>query len=1683
MLRDFSDAAKQKLLNYVDEVTANGTWDKVKEWFSNIEPNVQSWLGRLDIQKYVNSVECYYKKILNKNNSTKRQIEEIFSNVQAVDTRYISITGSQASCGSDIIKLINDLANAIDPNGGNMDMGKMKGVLDADVENIRNAKATVEKTIEEKMLGTEAEGCMNSEDPVNLSTGNFIYEHEDLKVAGEIPLSFHRYYNSKDSRIGVLGRCFLHNYQIALEKEADGTIGVRLADGQINYHDKKGQEYIARNTALEFLKETEQGYILVHPGQENISFDQEGKMLRKEDRNGRGISFFYCEDGKLKKAETDNGSSLTYCYNQMGQLKKVTDHTGRSVLLQYEEEKLKKVITASGAEYVYRYGENGRITEVENARHVTSVKNTYDRRFRIIHQQFPDGGMMEFAYDDKNRRVTLTERNGSKIIHVHDERYRNTETIYEDGTKEHYLYNEKNQCISMTDRLGRTTRMAYDNRGNLTQTVDALKRRVNYTYDADCHLISVSINGKERLKNHYDGKGNLIGTENLYGNRITVINNGAGRPETITYADGSVWEIGYDESGNIVQLKDVTGNVTTYGYDALNRVIETVDANRNVTRYTYDAADRVTTVTDAMGNQRAYTYNAGGKITAIRDFDGNTAEFIYNPLGKVETYTDKEGQQVHFTYDKMWNIRSVTAPDHGKQEYFYDSDNHLVKQILPMGGVVKYAYDAAGNRTEMTDPEGNTTRYFYDAVNRLTEVLEPDGARTVYEYDREGNLVRETNASEQTTSYTYDDLGRRTSVTDAAGATTSVFYNELGKAERICYPNGSSTVYEYEKGGRLKSVRYPDGAGEHYGYDARGNLTERTTTAGECYLYSYDCLARITSIENPAGGVAYFTYDALGRVTKAEDEKGNVTCYEYTPNGNLAKVTDALGNETFYQYDAMGQLVQTSCTGANGEEPQNTVYTWDKEGHVTTVTDPLGDIERYTYDPAGKMRAKVDKDGYETTFHYGTNGQVEEICYADGRKVSLTYNAIRQLEEVKDWLGTTKIAMDEAGRIASVTDPYGKTVGYEWGSMGKRTAVLYPDGKKTVYEYNEAMQMSAMKIFSGEMREKTIRYSYDEFGRLIGKQLPGGNYTDYRYNAAGKLEDILHKGADFTERCHYSYDVMGNKVMAEKERPGLPEDSGSFSYCYDALNRLTTVAQNGQTLRTYSYDAFGNRSSKTEYQTAGGLVTTYRYNTRNQLLQETNANGTKDYAYDHRGNLLSVTSGKEVLRAYGFDAANQMNSSMGMTDGQIKKAVYQYNGLGHRMEQSIAAGDAAPEQTIRYTLDLTRQYHNLLQKTENNVQQTYFWDGNVTGMEEEGREHFYFQDDLGSPMRLADEAGRSEETYGFDEFGNDIRTAKDIFKDSLQNFGFTGYQMDSAGGLYFAQARRYDAGVGRFVSEDFIKGHIAVPYTMNHYNYCWNRPMDLVDLNGMWPSLKDIGEGINSVGEFIYNHKEAIIATTTAVVAVAAIAAVTVATGGLAGPVIAGAVVGAGISAVGTVTEQVAEGGWDNINVDKIIISAATGSVSGALMGSNAGKVISIVGNGIISASGSVASDMVDYNGGEDISSKKILKNAVKNGLIGVVAGFIGGEGAQYGSYKATTVTSILFDGNQILGSSGTVKQCFYGSYKNMLNSNFKIGTCKTIITTGGITIKNIFAHANEEECPQKRGDKEWRTGALLLSQ
>ena len=332
-------------------------------------------------------------------------------------------------------------------------------------------------------------------------------------------------------------------------------------------------------------------------------------------------------------------------------------------------------------------------------------------------------------------------------------------------------------------------------------------------------------------------------------------------------------------------------------------------------------------------------------------------------------------------------------------------------------------------------------------------------------------------------------------------------------------------------------------------------------------------------------------------------------------------------------------------------------------------------------------------------------------------------------------------------------------------------------------------------------------------------------------------------------------------------------------------------------------------------------------------------------------------------------------------------------------------------------------------------------------MEEEGKDYFYFLDDLGSPMRLMDEAGRSEETYGFDEFGNDIRTAKDIFQDSMQSFGFTGYQMDSAGGLYFAQARRYDAGAGRFVSEDFLKGHIAVPYTMNHYNYCWNRPMDLVDLNGMWPSLSDIGNGIKKtvgkiatgINNFYEEHKETIdtiakivgtVATVTAIGVIAA-GAVTacMATGGAAGVAIIAAVgTGAGIGGF--------SGGIANVTTGGSFIN---GFVGGAINGAITTAITCISPATVFGANligGSIGTAITETLNGYD--DPKNANSALKVATLSVVGG--------------VTQATVGISGENIGKAAGVedekLANSLWNGFSNLLS--FSIGEVSYVSTDAG---------------------------------
>ena len=548
MIRDFSNSAKKKLLEYVKDATETTLWRKIGDRIGDAGLQIQYWFGALSISKYIDNLDAYHKKIIDKNNTTSQRIEEIFTNVKNIDTRYQGGLQQNVNFSESVINFINDLANTIDPNGGNMDMQKMNAALAASLEKIQEAKLSREKAIEDSLLGTDPDAVETSIDPVNLSTGNFIYDFEDLAIDGEIPLSFHRYYNSKDSRISVLGKSFRHNYEIYLNVNDDGEVDIIMEDGQHKVFAVENGVYYGKNTATDFLTSDKQHFYLKDVDDNTYIFDKDKKLIRIENRNNLGISLTYDEDKLLIKVVNNYGDCLNYEYDEKTNLlARVFDHTGRDVVITYSDEKrIKTVCSALGKNISYEYASNGRIKDIVNSQKLHTVENIYDKKFRVIRQLFSDGGSMSFEYDDENHTVTQTERNGVQTIFVHDGQYRNTEIRYADGTVEKFVYNDKNQCIKYTDRLGRIQRMSYDNRGNLIQKIDALKRRLNMTYDASGRLLSMSINGIQKVKNDYDAKGNLVRTEDSTGNGVTVINDKHGRPIERQYPDGSRSAVTYD---------------------------------------------------------------------------------------------------------------------------------------------------------------------------------------------------------------------------------------------------------------------------------------------------------------------------------------------------------------------------------------------------------------------------------------------------------------------------------------------------------------------------------------------------------------------------------------------------------------------------------------------------------------------------------------------------------------------------------------------------------------------------------------------------------------------------------------------------------------------------------------------------------------------------------------------------------------------------------------------------------------------------------------------------------------------------------------------------------------------------------------------------------------------------------
>lgn len=1361
-------------------------------------------------------------------------------------------------------------------------------------------------------------------DPVAVESGNFILEIDDLQMGTETPFTLTRFYNSSDTNNGAFGLGWTHNYEMQISINEQGA-AVRLGDGSEEVFTKDNKNYVALGGTAT-LEVIDGKYHYTTIDNDLSIFDEQGTLLRAENANGFGYDLEY-EAGKLIKVIRDNGDSFEFKYSEENpdHIESVTDHSGRSILYKYNGRNLTSV-TSGDRVVKFDYDSSGCLSDVVDSRGVTVVHNEYDDEGRVSRQFFPDGSEMRYTYDKENAATTVTEKNGSESYHFHDELLRNTDNVYTNGT-ESFEYNDKNLVTSEKDLNENEIKYQYDNRGNISKIVRPDGVVINMTYEKHNKPVTISVNGVRKIKNAYDSKGNLLEAIDALGRKVSYKYNEKGLPIEMRLPSGRTVELSYDEKGNLNWFKDPQGVRTSYEYDELNRIISSTDATNNTSNYEYDRYGNLTRFTDAAGNSRRFKFNEINSIEEFTDFNGATTRLSYNKLGFVSRITDPLGRITEEEYDDMWNVSSHKLPNGATVHFEYDENGNVTKEIDPMGNESTFEYDGNNNLKFSIDPEGAVAEFRYDNLDNLIYVKDPEGNETEYEYDANNNLVHIKDANGGEVHLEYDDADQLICEKNALGETRKYAYTPDGDVSKVIDEAGRVTTIEYDSIRKPSKIAYPDGREQYFTYDINGRLESQGTNRGYTVRYEYDAVGNVIAIRDNNGANNTYTYDAVGNMTSSCDCNGNKNVYEYTLTGKLSSVTDELGCRTEYVYDALDMLVEIKKIGEG--EIHKTECVRDLCGNIVSVTDPLGYTEKFVYNGRGELTQAIDKDGYLTQYGYDRNGELNSVKYDDGREIMMQHDALGKLSEVSDWTGITKVESDILGRITKVIYPDNRSAEYTYGKAGERLSVKHPDGRVVSYGYDKAMRLTSLKE-----GDTDVRYGYDDYGYLISKTVGTGLATSYAYDNRGLLTEIKSmQNGKLLDSSRITYDSNGERTSIERFREGLPEESGLFEFGYDPTGRLASVKKNGAALRSYEYDAFGNRKSLV----SGGVSTSYTYDAMDRLLEA--AGPVKEtFRYDKRGNVIERAIDGKTCNSYVYDPAGKLAEAA----NGLNKASYTYNGLGHRIEETILGG-ADSDRKIKYTVDMTKYFNNLFERSINGKSEAYIFDGTFITLKGE-TDYNVINDDKGSPIRLLGMDGSNAETYGYDEFGTSLYEPEN----SIQPLRYIGYRNDPTADMYFAQAREYMPEHGRFAGQDPVKGDIVRPITLNPYLYCANMPFTYYDPEGRF--LAHLAAGaIGAIG---------------------------------------GAVVGGGMELGKQLIGQIKEGGLSNVNLKnvnwgKVGTSALGGAVEGGVLGLTGNPVLAGAAGGFVG--GFAEAKFVDKKGwGESIACGAV------DAAIGAAVGAIG---------------------------------------------------------------------------------------------
>ena len=760
----------------------------------------------------------------------------------------------------------------------------------------------------------------------------------------------------------------------------------------------------------------------------------------------------------------------------------------------------------------------------------------------------------------------------------------------------------------------------------------------------------------------------------------------------------------------------------------------TANVIRTSTIYEYDDYGNCTKVTQDFGGGQKLVGEVEYDNTDIKNYiiglpvdicvyDENNSLLRhragrYNGFGELTElyqYFDSYSHSTNFlSYDEYGNIKRVSDGRGATLAYTYDNDENMFVTEIAQGGkgtdtyTSRIEYDiAAQTKTSESDCNKNSMHYEYDAWQRITKIFTS--------YDNSVPAVSYEYFTPQKNADSFHDLWyaiTSNKVTfdseDDSVIKTVLQVDGLGRAVRTAKTGFVNGRNGWNASGAIE-------------YDSKG----RTIKEGMTEFIEGDIQTLLASVPRMTSLYTFYEYDEKDRQVKTILPDGSVqsAAFELENGKSITRSTDPLGNVSLQETDSRGNIVRVARFDKSGKQLTQVTYRYNAIGEMLKALDAKGNPITVEYDLLGRRVALESRDSGRQEFFYDECSNLvrenNSVLRENNKQILYEYDGLNRLVKIdypdtEDTVYTYGGADDThgaAGKILSVTDASG-SLKYEYGKLGEITKetrtlsthlngnnpsetavmeyrsdylgrmqwIIYPDGEKITYGYDNGGQVVSVKgEHWGHDFDYVTNILYDQYGQRTRIDYGNGTFTEYNYDPARRWLDSIkteNKWGQSYQNITYSFDAVGNVLGYENNC--LDSVTGNYktkqTYSYDNLYQLIKVegettynpykssspefVSNYSQLFEFDSDCLGNMTSKVSKETVSpqksiGDNLNYSFN---YVYDENYAHrlvraGDRYYKYDSNGNIICEQDGAfDGSEAVSYHKISQESEDVYSTD-------------------------------------------------------------------------------------------------------------------------------------------------------------------------------------------------------------------------------------------------------------------------------------------------------------------------------------------------------------------------------------------------------------------------------------------------